>query len=454
MSLGVIPPAIVRALESESGCVCLVVGRPGTGKSLLVMELFRKFPDSVIVVPAQDGRLIEVDSGRSESSQTRGRIVAFGTPIQRQTHGSSAIDSHSLVDTLCVSKHDAILVDSWDVMSIAIDPEERIGFLSELIRRAREQRKRLVLTVSSVSDAEMRLLSHWADLVVRLRRSRTEGRVYRSLIIEKSRDMPIEQDTFLFTLHGGRFTHIPWYEHVYPPITIERTPIPDTSESRVSTGNRSLDRLIGGGIKRSGLNIFELDSLAAPYVETVYIPLISNHLQLGRPIVVVLPEGWSSRQFVEGLSRFVDRDLVRDRLVLFGRQYAGKSENYRILEPDPAKTLYEMRYEAHQLEKVLGEPAMFVMFLDAMENMYGASATNAVLAELTSLVQNSRQIAVAVLSKHQDLRVNSILHHLRLQVREICGVVSISGVSPRTGFLALRPLIAEGFLDYELIPLV
>ena len=48
-ALGAIPPSIRDALESNSGYVLLVAGKPGTGKSLFVQEIFREFQDSFLI---------------------------------------------------------------------------------------------------------------------------------------------------------------------------------------------------------------------------------------------------------------------------------------------------------------------------------------------------------------------------------------------------------------------
>ena len=40
---GSIPPSIRDALESTSGYVIVVTGKPGTGKTLFVHEVFREF---------------------------------------------------------------------------------------------------------------------------------------------------------------------------------------------------------------------------------------------------------------------------------------------------------------------------------------------------------------------------------------------------------------------------
>ncbi|MBD3405241.1 MAG: hypothetical protein GF411_03780, partial [Candidatus Lokiarchaeota archaeon] len=45
-----IPPNIGQALDSESGYIFVVSGKPGTGKSLFVQEIFRNVQDAFMVL--------------------------------------------------------------------------------------------------------------------------------------------------------------------------------------------------------------------------------------------------------------------------------------------------------------------------------------------------------------------------------------------------------------------
>jgi hypothetical protein len=274
------------------------------------------------------------------------------------------------------------------------------------------------------------------------------------MTIEKMRSMPLTQDTFLFTLNNGRFTYVPWHVHQFPPITVEREPIDDPSPDRISTGNRSLDGILGGGFKKGMLSLIEVENLAAPYLETIYIPFLSNHLQLKRPAVILLPEGWSPDQFTNGLSHFVDSKLVENQVVFFGRHALGKFENVRTVDDDPWKTLQEIRYEATQLERQFNAEATELFSLDTLENKYGVTDVKGMMAEITASLPATNRATVSILGQQQSLKSGSIAYGVHLRVQELSGVLSVCGVNPRTNYLAVRPLLSKGFLDYELVPIV
>ncbi len=85
---------------------------------------------------------------------------------------------------------------------------------------------------------------------------------------------------------------------------------------------------------------------------------------------------------------------------------------------------------------------------------FGITDVKGVMAEITAALPSTQRATVTILSKQQALKSGSIAHSIHLKVQELSGVLSIFGVIPRTNFLAVRPMLAKGFLDYELIPIV
>jgi KaiC/GvpD/RAD55 family RecA-like ATPase len=456
---GSIPPSIRDALDSTLGYVIVVTGNPGTGKTLFVHEVFREFADSFLILSnAESTAVSEKDLSDLQNWPERHFMAhywrspneseLYELPLHEQLNkllGQSVIsESRSLV-----------IIDSWTDFMMPIDKESRYEVQQSLIFTARNEGKKLLLvTEGDWNENYQRTLHHSADAIVRLKKLREDQRMYRQVTIEKMRSMPLKQDTFLFTLNNGRFTYVPWHVHQFPPITVEREPIKDPSPERISTGNRSLDGILGGGFQKGLLSLIEVENLAAPYLETIYIPFLSNHLQLGRPAVILLPEGWSPDQFTRGLSHFLDSKLVEKQVVFFGRHALGKQENVRSIDDDPWKTLQEIRYEATQLERQFNTEATELFSLDTLENKYGVTDVKGMMAEITASLPTTKRTTVSILGEQQNLKSGSIAYSVHLRVQELSGVLSVCGVNPRTNYLAVRPLLSKGFLDYDLVPIV
>jgi len=456
---GAIPPSIRDAIESTTGYALMVAGKPGTGKSLFVYEIFREFSDSFLILSnAEATTVVENELSALPRWNERHFAAQYWRKIQEEPlHELSLKEQCSKLlgsdDVKCDSS--IVIIDSWTDFLMPVQAERKYEIQQSLIYAARNEGKKLVLvSEEDWRDPELRHLDHSVDAIIRLEKLHENQRMYRQLSIDKMRSRSISQDTFLFTLNQGHFSYIPWHTHQFPPIMLEREPIEDPSKTKVSTGNKSLDELLGGGFEKGMLSLVEVESLAAPYLETIYIPFLSNHLQLGRPAVILLPEGWSPERFMHGLSYFIDAKSVEKQVVFFGRHVLSKHENVRSIDDDPWKTLQEIRYEATQLEKEFETQATELFSLTTLENKYGITDVKGMMAEITAALPSTQRATVTILSKQQALKSGSIAHSIHLKVQELSGVLSIFGVIPRTNFLAVHPMLAKGFLDYELIPIV
>ena len=456
---GSIPPSIRNALESTSGYVIVVTGRPGTGKTLFVHEVFRDFKDSLLILSNAESTTVSEEGLSSLPNWSKRHIVAHywrsltevslhEVPLHEQL--SKLLGQPSISES-----HNVVMIDSWTDFMMPVGAEFRYEVQQSLIFAARNEGKKLILvTEGDWEEKYQRPLHHSADAIIRLKKLREDQRMYRQMTIEKMRSMPLKQDTFLFTLNNGRFTYVPWHVHQFPPITVEREPIEDPSPDRISTGNRSLDSILSGGFQRGMLSLIEVENLAAPYLETIYIPFLSNHLQLGRPAIILLPEGWSPNQFTHGLSHFLEPKFVEKQVIFFGRHALGQLSNVRTIDDDPWKTLQEIRYEATQLEKQFGTEATELFSLDTLENKYGITDVKGMMAEITASLPATKRTTVSILGERQELKSGSIAYSVHLRVQELSGVLSVCGVNPRTNYLAVRPLLSKGFLDYDLVPIV
>lgn len=454
-----IPPNLGQTLDSDSGYVFVISGKPGTGKSLFVQEIFRDVDNGFMILTNTESPIAFPDDfGESETWKTRHAFANFWRDIVGEFDYDVPIVEQ--LAKLIGQKPDTldseyIIIDSWSdfLEPLPISKQKKIE--QSLIYAARTEKKKLILVTESIeSDPDVSGLFHSADAIIGMEKLRQDNRMYRRLVIEKLRSMPLDQDMFLFTLHGGRFTYIPWYVHQYPAITIEREPTPDPAPDTISTGNQALDKLTGGGFRKSSVSLIEVDNLAAPYLETIYIPFLSNHISLGRPAVILLPEGWSPERFTDGLSKFVDRTRVDKQVVFFGRHALGKNPNVRSIDLDPWKTLQEISYEASQLERKFKYEATELFSLDTLENKYGPAAVKGMIAEISAALPSTRRAIVTILSGQQTIKSGSISYLIHLRVQELFGVLSVCGVNPRTNYLALRPVLSGGFLDYDLLPIV
>jgi len=454
---GAIPPIIKDALDSQIGYVLMVTGKPGTGKSLFAREVFREYEDSFLILSNAEATSADELSDTHQWDR-RHAIAQYWREVTE-----APLYEMSLQNQICTllnmpdvsNDFNIIIIDSWNDFVMPVDDSRKYEIQQSMVYAARNENKKLLfVSESGWEPHHQKPLDHSADAIIHFDRLQDNQRMIRQMSIEKMRYHQVSQDAFLFTLQNGRFCYIPWYTHLFPPITVERESIRDPSKNRISTGNKSLDRILSGGFEKGMLSLFEVENLAAPYLETLYIPFLSNHLQLNRPAVILLPEGWSPDRFIHGLSHFVSADRIEKQVVFFGRHALGTRENVRSIDDDPWKTLQEIRYEATQLEREFEAEATELFALDTLENKYGVTDVKGMMAEITASLPLTNRATVAILSQHQELKSGSIAYGIHLRVKELSGVLSVFGVIPRTNYLAVSPLLTKGFLDFDLIPIV
>lgn len=458
--LGAVPSSIIDALHSELGYVLVITGQPGTGKSLLVQEIFRKISKSCMILTSAENHSAASHLLEQAIPDWNERHIVSkfweATKLEIDTKSSLCEQLTSILETDVSEKNsNLIIIDSWTDFIQPTDEKLRYEIQQSLVSAARAEKKKMVLvTEGTWGDNSVTTLHHTADGVITLEKIRDNQRMYRQVVIEKMRSHLINQDSFLFTLEGGRFTYIPWYVHQYPAITIESETIPDPSVNHISTGNISLDEVLKGGFSKGHLSLIEVENIAVPYVETICIPFLSNHLLLGKPALIVLPEGWSPENFTSSLTHFIDEKLVDEQVVFFGRQILGQKKNVRAIDNDPLKTLQEIKYESGQLERKFKKEVAELIALDTLENKYGSGNVRSFIAEMSAALPRTNKVTICILSKYQSVKSESIAHHIHLRVQEISGVISICGINPRTNYLAVRPILSAGYLDYDLLPIV
>ncbi|MGY5871882.1 MAG: ATPase domain-containing protein, partial [Candidatus Thorarchaeota archaeon] len=252
---GAIPPSIRDAIESTAGYVLMVAGKPGTGKSLFVHEILREYADSYFILSNAEATGVANNDLSSLPKWDERHIVAqYWREIQEESLHELSLEEQcsKLVGTDNVGKDSSIvIIDSWTDFLMPIKEEKIYEILQSLIFATRKEGKKLVLVCEGdLIEPVLRQLEHSSDAIIRLEKLHENQRMYRQMSIEKMRSRSISQDTFLFTLDQGRFSYIPWHKHQFPPIMVEIDPIPDPSKEKISTGNKSLDGILGGGFDK------------------------------------------------------------------------------------------------------------------------------------------------------------------------------------------------------------
>ena len=227
---GAIPPSIRDAIESKSGYVIMVAGKPGTGKSLFVHEIFREFADSFLILSnAEATGIVENELSSLPEWNERHAVAQYWRDIQEESlHELPLHDQCSKLlgtNNLC-GDSSIVIIDSWTDFLMPVEAERKYEIQQSLIYATRTEGKKLILvSEGDWKEPEFRLLDHSVDAIIRLEKLHQNQRMYRQISIDKMRSRSISQDTFLFTLDQGRVSYITWHKQKFPPIKVVRDPI-------------------------------------------------------------------------------------------------------------------------------------------------------------------------------------------------------------------------------------
>lgn len=126
----------------------LVKGEPGTGKTLLGLELLRRYGRGVYLSSrvSQEGILDQYPDLKKLFRQ--GKIKVRGPKARAKFHDMRFADAVTMVDSVLESfgnmKEPLVILDSWDTIAKELDKVERMKTEKTLVAMADGRRARLV----------------------------------------------------------------------------------------------------------------------------------------------------------------------------------------------------------------------------------------------------------------------------------------------------------------------
>ncbi len=210
-------PREINEFMKKTGVVLLVRGLPGTGKTIFSLSLMNSLKNSAFIAP----RKVYEDILRNY--KWLNKSVKENIFIIDEKYPYSPSDRFGNVFFLLPEsfRHALNMVESGEINTLIIDSWHTI--VEELKYKALEERERkdvydpqrLFLNLIKLSDfgvniiinkegAEDDELSYVADGVITLRKKVDNGRVYRSLSLDKLRGVEIRKTEYIFSLEGGK----------------------------------------------------------------------------------------------------------------------------------------------------------------------------------------------------------------------------------------------------------
>ncbi len=368
-----VPPELAAALFPGAGFSLLIKGEPGTGKTMLALEILNElggknaiylstrvsFPTLYRQFPWLKERpdfisLIDATKFFPSSSEYTG-LRSFSDVLYGK-----------LGD---VEKPATLVIDSWEAIT-AEEEEEELQVLGAAITDLAGHATEFNINLIFVSEKRgTTMLDYIADGIIELSRATVDYRRARELVLKKLRRTRIDQHKYGFTLDGGRFRYFPPFERrkVEKPRRVEIVPNTDT---HLSTGCRELDSLLGGGLSKGSTALIDYgDDLSLFAYQAIIAHMIINSIQQGNHCVIIPSSGWDERRLRRGIVPFVKEEDYLKYLTVFEirEELKERRENVKVLE---GLSLSEDFPRFTKFIAQLTPPVMVVIGTDLLEYQY------------------------------------------------------------------------------------
>ncbi|MDI6810238.1 MAG: gas vesicle protein GvpD [archaeon] len=368
-----IPPELREALSTGMGYSLLLKGEPGTGKTMLALEILDEFGgenaiylSTRVSLPAlyEQFPWLEERTGFGVVDATKLYISSKAFPRPRSF-------SDILYTKLTEEEKPAILViDSWEAIIEGGKEEKREVLedaITDLVRHYATEYKMNLILVSETSGTTP--LDYMVDGIAELSRISIDYRRGREIVLKKLRGVRIDQHKYGFTLDGGRFRYFPPFvrRKIEKPRRVEVVP---NTATYLSTGCEGIDTIIGGGMMRGTTNLVEYgDDLSLLGYQSIVAHMIINSVQQGVHVVKIPSSGWDERRLRRGILPFVkEEDYLKYFTVIEIRKEEKEArENVKVLKGESIEEDFSIFADFISSFK---SPVLVIIGTDLLEYQY------------------------------------------------------------------------------------
>ena len=457
-------PIEVLSFLSYSSRSLLIKGEAGTGKTLFSLELLRHFSEN------GDGIYIST----KVSPQTLYDQIPYLKDLVKPDHVLDSTkageafkhvtmimdlrvrDAPMIIKEVYYKAKDLdepfIIVDSWDGIVKIMPFAERSKNEDILVKMAEGINARMIFTSE---EPDQTTLDYVVDGIITLSDGYFEGRRIREIEVNKLRGVKIQKKRRVFTLDGGEFRSFDPYVKKVPTNFKFPDPIPDSDITRVSSGTRDFDKLLGGGYLKGSFNLFEIsDGISNAYLQMLN-PTIINHLNLERLMLYIQSQGSTSDEFDTDVKQYLKHpEKLDDRLVSY-RQIAERTPYTRRLDSRIEEVIGEFEMSLRKTIQDTNIPLMLIMNLDTLECAYGVEEVRKRMGEIVSMIKELSGVGLAIVNKeHKIVEEIGNLTTSRWRITTINGEVLMYGVTPRTELYAVESYVSRGHPEIKLTSIV
>ena len=453
------------------GSMILLGGNPGTGKTILSAEFLyhggKNFFENGLYVSFSEGRKAFINNMSSlgldfETLERENRFKILDLVTVKETGLDTLMEMiTSDIDTLGVER---LVIDSFTAMANAfekpIDVRIALHLLSKIVRQTGCTTLIITEIPTGLQTIGLGIEEFVADGIIVLKKTWLEGRLLRELMVEKMRGTRMTETRFLFTLHNGFKVFHPFKTRlVEEPRRFKPIPHP---ENLFSTGSEEFDQIIGGGLPKGRMALFEFETeIPRAASKLLYSPIAANFASQGMA-VIILPTSGDDAEIFYSIARellLTDEEINSFlRVIERSRPYLKKDMRYVFIpKAQNMKDKYDEISELRQeFKKKTGKPVLAFLDLDAAKVVFGEGDLTNILHQLVTDVR----IEEGLMILSSEIWAGGItpragnMAGVHVRMIGLNGVVLFYGIRPRTSFYVVEVGCSKGYRLPKFTPIL
>ncbi len=443
-----IPKELINFL-SQGNNILLIKGKPGTGKTMLSLELLNHFRESrngvYVSTRITPERLFASFPWLKDVIKTESVLLANkkGITIIDTKMKMYSLPFERVYDFIARLNNPLMIIDSWEGIVREAGPEEAEKMLSLLETLISKKSANIILVNE---NPDLSTLDYLVDGMVTLSDidifgEAKDGRVWsgllerrsaREITINKLRGITRKKKNYAFTLYEGHFKYFPPLKPIYLK---KFNIIPDPEKDKISSGIPDLDKLLGGGYKLGTSTMFTLEhGVGNEHFHFLIFPLMINTLLLGRGLVITPLEGLSIEEHLKSFQEYVGENVNNAMIAQKAIYERPIPENRFFVHLKNLDKTLESWFAARS--KLVGrakQPVCHIMSADFIEHSLGYNATLLKVSMDLSSISEWGDVYISI-TKRGQRAVDQIAQMCdkHFVLKNINGAIFIYGVRPDT----------------------
>jgi len=451
------------------GSMILLGGNPGTGKTVFSGEFLNhggKNYENGLYVSFSEGREAFIDNMSSfglhfDELERENRFKILDLVTMKEGGLDTLMEMITNdIDTFGVER---LVIDSFTALTNAfekpIDTRITLHLLSKIIRQSGCTTIIITEMPTGQQGIGLGIEEFVADGIIILKKKWLENRLVRELQIEKMRGTRMTETRFPFTLHNGF--------KIFQPFEVSEVgerkrfkPIPNEGE-RFSTGCEEFDQIIGGGLPRGGMTLFEFGKNIPRAIPLLFLyPIMANFASQGMASII-LPSSGDNAESIYNIAKmllFTDEEINSFlRIMEKFRSYLKRDEKYIIsLNSQTEEEQYEKGAKLRQeLKKETGKPVLEFLGLDTAEAALGKNLKGILDRIVTDIrIEDNLLILTSKPEVGEAARYASNMADVHINLIYESGVVLFYGIRPRTSFYVVEMDCSKGYRLPKFTPIL